>query len=153
MALLSRLRPPKVRKLQERALRAVYYNKSATYKELLRWVDLHTLQNRRLQEMATVMYKIKNNVWPAYIADLFKLNNSSGYHLRNSDFIIPRFNSVTYGKHSLCYLGPVIWAKLDSYIKLLSDTLSIFKKTIGHVNICSLIGQDSGCNNCFLCQN
>ena len=62
MALLSRLRPPKVRKLQERALRAVYYNKSATYKDLLRWVDLHTLQNRRLQEMATVMYKIKNNV-------------------------------------------------------------------------------------------
>ena len=92
------------------------------------------------------------NLSPPYIADLFKLNNSSGYHLRNSDFIIPRFNSVTYGKHSLRYLGPVIWAKLDSYIKLF-DTLSIFKKNIRHENICTLIGQDSSGNNGLLCQN
>ena len=35
----------------------------------------------------------------------------------------------------------------------LSDTLSIFKKKIRRINICSLIGQDSSCNNCFLCQN
>ena len=68
--------------------------KSVSYGELLRWADLHTLRNRRLQEMATVMYKVKNNLSPSYIADLFKLNNS-GYHLRNSDFIIRRFNSVS----------------------------------------------------------
>ena len=68
--------------------------KSASYEELLRWADLHTLRNCRLQEMATVMYKVKNNLSPSCIADIFKLNNS-GYHLRNSDFIIPRFNSVT----------------------------------------------------------
>ena len=59
------------------------------------------MQNRRLQEMATVMYKETNNLSPPYIVDLFELNNNSGYHLRNSDFIIPRFNSVTHGKHSL----------------------------------------------------
>ena len=51
---------------------------------------LYTL-HRRLQEMATDMYKVKNNVSSLCIADLFKLNNS-GYHLRNSDFIIPPFN-------------------------------------------------------------
>ena len=42
---------------------------------------------RKLQEMVTVMYKVKNNLSTLYIADLFKLNNS-GYHLRNSDFIL-----------------------------------------------------------------
>ena len=67
------------------------------------------------------------NLSPWCIADFFELNNS-GYHLRNSDFILPRFNSVAYGKHSLCYLGPTIWAKLDSCIRS-SETLSIFKKT------------------------
>ena len=40
----------------------------------------------------------------------------------------------------------IIWRKLDSYIKL-SDTLSIFKKKIRPVNICSLIWQYSSCNN------
>ena len=72
------------------------------------------MQNRRLQEMATVMYKVKNNLSPPYIVDLFKLNNSSGYHLRNSDFIIPRFNSVTHGKHSLRYLAPIVGFHMTS---------------------------------------
>ena len=64
---------------------------SVATKELLCLVDLPTLQNRWLQEKATDMYKIKNNVSSVCIADLFKLNNG-GYHLRKSDFIIPLFN-------------------------------------------------------------
>jgi len=79
------------------------------------------------------------NLSPWYKADLFKLNNS-GYHLRNSDFILPLLKSVAYGKHSLHYLGPTILAKLDSYIRS-SETLSIFKKRIKYVNISSLIDQ------------
>ena len=64
---------------------------SVATKELLHLIDLPTLQNRRLQEKAMDMYKVKNNSSSLCIADLFKLNNS-GYHLRNSDFIIPQFN-------------------------------------------------------------
>lgn len=65
---------------------------SVVTKELLRLADLPTLQNRRLQEMATDMYKVKNNLSPpCIVVDLFKLNNSD-YHLRKSDFIIPLFN-------------------------------------------------------------
>ena len=64
---------------------------SVATKGLLRFFDLPTLQNRRLQEKTTDMYKVKNNLSSLCIADLFKLNNS-GYHLRNPDFIIPPFN-------------------------------------------------------------
>ena len=60
---------------------------------LLHLADLPALKNRRLQEKATDIYKVKNNLSPPCIADLFKLNNG-GYHLRNSEFIIPPFNSV-----------------------------------------------------------
>ena len=60
-------------------------------KELLRLADLPTLQNRQVQEKASDMHKVKNNLSPPCIVDPFKLNNS-GYHLRNSDFIIPPFN-------------------------------------------------------------
>lgn len=89
------------------------------------------------------------NLSPSYVADLFRLNNS-GYNLRNSVFIIPRFNLVAYGKHSLHYLGPTIWAILDSYVKSF-ETLSITEKWIKYVNISSLINHD--CDNCYLCEN
>ena len=64
---------------------------SVATKELLRLADFPTLQNRRLQEKASDIYEVKNNLSPPCIADPFKLNNS-GYHLRNFDFIIPPFN-------------------------------------------------------------
>ena len=32
-------------------------------------------------------------------------NHYSSYFLRQSDFSIPSYNTVTYGKHSLRYLG------------------------------------------------
>ena len=67
-----------------------HYVLSVVTKELLRLADMPTLQNRRLQEMAKDMYKVKNNLSPPCIVDLFKLKNN-GYHLRNSDFIIPQF--------------------------------------------------------------
>ena len=53
---------------------------------------------------------VENGLAPPYIADL------SQYHLRNRDFVIPRFRTVAYGRHSLTYLGPVIWPRLDIYI-------------------------------------
>ena len=39
------------------------------------------------------------------------------YGLRNSgDFLIPRYNTTTYWRHSLRYVGPVIWSKLSNMI-------------------------------------
>ena len=40
------------------------------------------------------------------------MNTNKGYTLRNSDFILPHFNPVKYGKHSLKYLGPLLWSML-----------------------------------------
>ena len=61
------------------------------------------------------MYKVKNGLAPPYIADLFVGTNSQ-HHVGNHHFVIPRLRTVAYGKHSLTYLGPVIWSKLDIYI-------------------------------------
>ena len=41
-------------------------------------------------------------------------------------FDIPRFNTVLYGKHSLRYLGPFLWNKLDKNITE-TGSLSRFK--------------------------
>ena len=73
------------------------------------------LCNHRLQDVV-IMYKLKHHLCPKYINDLFSLN-SSGYPLRNADFIVPRFNTVNFGPHSIRYLGPVLWSKLSVVIR------------------------------------
>jgi hypothetical protein len=65
-----------------------------------------SVDHRRVQDIAILMFKIKNNLAPSYIQNLFCTNKTRSYNLRNSDFRIPRFNTVKYGKHSIRYLGP-----------------------------------------------
>ena len=48
----------KIEWVQERALRAIYKSKTETYEELLARARLPTLYNRRLQDIATLMYKV-----------------------------------------------------------------------------------------------
>ena len=48
----------KLERIQERALRIVFKDKSATYYELLKKAGLTTLYNLRLQDLAILMYKV-----------------------------------------------------------------------------------------------
>ena len=62
---------------------------------------LTTLYNRRLQDLAILMYKVKHKLTPIYIQDMFEENGAT-YQLRNgNDFKISRFRTVRYGKHSI----------------------------------------------------
>jgi len=103
----------------------------------LQRAKLPTLHTRRLQAIAAIMYKVKNGLAPPCIAELFVVTNSQ-YHLRNSDFTIPRFRTVAHGKHSLTYLGPFIWSKLDKSIRS-SESLPTLKKRIKLVDFISLL--------------
>ena len=49
----------KIKRIQERALRAVYKSQTETYEELLTSAKLPTLYNRRLQHIAILTYKVK----------------------------------------------------------------------------------------------
>ena len=100
----------KLERLQERALRLVYNTTAESYDALLKRAKLTTLQNRRLQDILILMFKVKNKSTTNEIANIFNINdentNNKGYNLRNADFVLPRFKSVTYGRHSLRFLGP-----------------------------------------------
>jgi len=58
------------------------------------------------------MYKAKNGLRPDYILRFFIIS-SNQYNLKNNEFIILRVNTRGYGKHSVRYLGPVLWSKID----------------------------------------
>ena len=77
-----------------------------------------------MQDIAIIMYNTKNNIRPPYIKDIFKLDKPR-YGL--SDFLIPQYNTTTYGRHSLRYVGPVIWSKLSKDVKNTESLLSLQK--------------------------
>ena len=83
--------------------------------KLLDRAKLPRLLNKRLQDIVILMCKVKYRPVPDFICDIF-CTKSCKYNFRNQNFDIPRFNSVLYGEHSLRYLGPFLWNKLDKNI-------------------------------------
>ena len=75
----------KVERVQERDLRIVYNTHSVECSNLLNRTYLPSLQNRRLQDLATLMYKVKYGLVPSYVVDIFSVK-SFKYHLRKMDF-------------------------------------------------------------------
>jgi len=107
-----------------------------------------SLYNRRLQDIAILMCKVKFKLLPTNIVNLFNASSSS-YNLRKSDFFIPRFSTVRCGKHSLRYFGVLLWSKLSDKDRGLAS-LSAFKTNIWKKDLSSLI-DDNKCTNCHLC--
>ena len=101
-------------------------------------------------DIGILMYKVMHNLCPSYISSFFKFPNSS-YILRNNDFIIPRFNTVTYGRHSLRYIGPKLWAALPKLIRE-SPSLSSIKTKIRQMDLVTVI-DDRKCTTCVLCNS
>ena len=113
-----------------------------------RAAKLPTLYTRRLQDIVILMYKIKNGLCPNYLYRLFIFRRNQ-YHLRNNDFVVPRVNTTGYGKHSVRYLGPVLWSKIDRKFRELK-TLYEFKRKIRMVDLAKHILANN-CINCTLC--
>ena len=83
------------------------------------------------------MYKVKNNLVPSCLSQLFKTKNLP-YCLRNWAFEIPCFNTTGYGKHTIRYQGPYIWLKLSKELRT-TPTLEIFKTTIRKIDLSDFI--------------
>ena len=124
----------KLERIQERALRAGFLDKQSSNRTLLHKSNLMTLQNRRLQDIAVLMYM-----------------HCSPYNLRVSEFVIPRFATKKYGKHSLSYLGPKLWNRLPGEIRS-QPSLGSFKHRIRKCDL-SLIVDESNCLNLILCNS
>ena len=95
------------------------------------------------------MSNYKHKLCPTYISSIFNDHNSS-YFSRQSDFSIPSYNTVTYGKHSLRYLGPRLLGKLPSDVRS-AKNLNTFKIKISKCDVSSLV--NDGCKGCSLCSS
>ena len=68
--------------------------------------------------------------------------------MRNADFVLPCFKTVSYGKHSLRFLGPQPWSKLRQEERNIG-TSAAFRKMICKKDLTSIV---EGCGSeCHLC--
>ena len=85
----------KIERLQGRALRIIYCDRTSTYEALLDKSRLPTLRNRRLQNIAILMYQVRTNLVLSYITDLFTCNMSIGIRCDTVTVIVPVTATVT----------------------------------------------------------
>ena len=102
----------KINKLHERALRLVYPGRCLTFDDLLAKSGSFTIHERNLQKLAIEMYKVKNNLCPKPVQDLFKIS-SRGNHV----WALPKTRTVNNGIETVRYLGPKTWDKLPVEIR------------------------------------
>ena len=131
----------KINKLHERALRVVYKADNLTYEELLKKDESFTVHERNLQKLAIEMYKVKHNLSPQPVQDIFK--RKSRKVRGGNEWVIPKVRTVNKGLETMRYRGPFIWNLVPNYIKL-SKSLAVFKENIKN-------WQPVGCT-CRLCQ-
>ena len=71
------------------------------------------------------------------ISDSFNLMNTQ-YNLRNSDFELPRFDTVRFSRNTIKYMRPLIWSKLSRRLRMI-ETLNSFKRNIRKVDLLTLV--------------
>ena len=121
----SRTLNNKINSIHERALRITYNDRKSSFEKLLRKDNTVSIHHRNLQVLATEIFKIKNNIAPKIINEIFQ-NITSSYNLRkNLSFYVRKVHSVYYNTESLSLLCQKISELIPDDIKK-SDRLHNF---------------------------
>ena len=128
----------KINKLHERSIRVVYKNRDLSFQQLLEKDKSFTIHERNLQKLATEMYKVKQNLSPKPIQELFTPAIRG-----NSDWVLPKVKTVNKGLETIRYMGPKTWGLVPDAIRK-SISLSAFKDQIKY-------WRPTGCT-CRLCK-
>ena len=104
----------------------VYRDSNITFEELVKKDYSFTTHHRNLQHLAILMYKVKNNLAPKPVQEIFRVNLSDR---ANGDWVIPRVRTVNNGLEAVRYRGPIIWNLLPDEIKS-AKTLQSFKNKV-----------------------
>ena len=120
----------KINHLHERALRLVYNDYMSSFEELLKKDNSISIHHRNIHNVAMEMYKVKNNLSPPFMKEIFKHNDSGRLTRMGDKFVRPRINEVYNGENSLRNFGPIVWnTMLPEKLKKCSS-LAQFKNSI-----------------------
>ena len=125
----SRTLNNRINGLHKRVLSLVYNDFSSRFSELLEKDKSVTVHHRNLQTLAYEIFKVKQNMTPEILTEIFPQKESK-YILRNSKTLQGRsIKTVMYGSETISSLGPKIWDILPTELKRIVSP-SLFKKKI-----------------------
>ena len=120
----------KINNLHERALRTVYQDKKSSFETLLKHDKSVSIHVKNLQYLATEIFKVKNDLCPEIMKEIFIFHENPTYNLRSGNHLTRRnIRTTHYGIETISNLGAKIWDLLPEEIKNASS-LSVFKTKI-----------------------
>ena len=120
----------KINRLHERFLQIIYSDKQSSFEKLLEKDSSVSVHNRNLQILATEMYKIKNDLSPLIVTELFEQRTEQHCDLRkSSQFTIPPIRTWYHGLESFSFLGPKVWNIFSDRLKNI-NSIEAFKMQI-----------------------
>ena len=104
----------KLERLNVRALRCVYNKRMPPHGD-----DDYglTLSNRRLQDIAILIFKAVNGMLPGYISDLFVLRNNVKCLRGTNKLVVPRKKTTNFGLKSTTFIGAKVWNSLPDELR------------------------------------
>ena len=107
----------KMNPLHEGMLIIVHKDYKSSFAELLSEDKSFTVHHKNVQKLAIEMYKVKNELCPKIMLDLFK-EVTHPYKLRNGLICgFYKIKIVHYGTKTITYLGPKIWSIIPDEIR------------------------------------
>ena len=119
----------RINKINEKTLRLVYKDKTnLSLNDLLKKDKSVSIHQRNLEILATEIYKVRNDLGPEIIKDIFHFVQKP-YRLRNDLTLQRRRNRIVYfGTESISSLAPKIWRQSLARLKMQSHQTFLLKK-------------------------
>ena len=126
----SRTMNSRINKIHETALRLVYRDeRDLSFDDLLKMDKSVSIHQRNLQILAIEIYKVRNDLGPEIMKDIFHFVQKP-YNLRNCSTVQSRRNCTVYfGTESISSCAPKICKIVSCEIKN-AKSLDIFKEKI-----------------------
>ena len=73
--------------------------------------------NRRLQDIAILVFKAVNGMLPGYISDVFVIRNNEECLRGTNKLVIPRKKTTNFGLKSTTFIGAKVWNSLPDELR------------------------------------
>ena len=113
----------KINHIHERALRISYRDYESSFEDLLKKDKSLTFHHRNIHQVAIEMFKVKHDLSPPFMKDIFDGEIGDDFHR-------PNVNTVKKGFRSLRNFGPIVWNTMLPQKCKSCETLEDFKSSI-----------------------
>ena len=120
----------KINNIHERALRIFYQDKKSSFETLLKRDKSTSIHVKNLKHLATELFKVKNDLFPEIMKEVFVFQENETYDLRRGNHLARKnIQTTQYEVENVSNLGVKLWNLLPREIKN-SFSLTVFKNKI-----------------------